>query len=350
MTPGNERRTEHFSRVLYAALQKNAANTHGLSWGRDLAELVVCFGWPEKWTRKPEGYSYGAERSSIAGHDREPGFHFFPTRQPSGNLKLVADSIWELDRALPEERYSPSYARAFAGLDAQVSRFRRGDSTLVIAAYDVSQDTLFRGRRFTAALVSTTNDTIPPAVRAVAEAPIAHVMTLTTAGESQLVGVELLASDSAAAARWRSGYSEVPLDPERFGVSDLLFVDGGDTLPESLDAAIPRTHGGTVFSRTAKVGLFWELYGKAPLDSAVPISLTISPLDGGMLRTALRALRIAPRATPLNIRWQENGASGLLSARSLLLDLSLVPPGRYEVKLEVGAVNPATASRIIRIR
>ena len=165
-----------------------------------------------------------------------------------------------------------------------------------------------------------------------------------------MVGVELLTGDSAAAARWRSGFSGIQLAPDRISVSDLLFVDGRTSLPGSLADAIPRTHGGTEFARNAKVGLFWELYGETPADSTLPISLTISPLETGFLRSALGALRVAPKPTPLNIRWQENGASGVLSARSLLLDLSLLPAGKYEVKLEVGTMQTATARRVIRIR
>jgi hypothetical protein len=54
--------------------------------------------------------------------------------------------------------------------------------------------------------------------------------------------------------------------------------------------------------------------------------------------------------SPLNIRWQENGAAGMLSARSVLLDLSLVPAGKYAVKLEVGNSPAAATSRIIEIQ
>jgi hypothetical protein len=132
-------------------------------------------------------------------------------------------------------------------------------------------------------------------------------------------------------------------------LSDLLFVDG-PALPGDLADAVARAHAGTLFRRDAKVALFWEIYGNAAADTTLPVSLTITPRGSGFLRSALRALRLAPRPTPLNVRWQENGASGLLSARSLLLDLSLVPPGSYEVKLEVGTSNPASASRVIRIR
>ena len=162
--------------------------------------------------------------------------------------------------------------------------------------------------------------------------------------------MELLARDSAGAARWRSGLAEIPLDSAKISVSDLLFVDGGPSLPADLAEAIPRAHGGTRFRRDKQVGLFWELYGKTPADSALPISLTITPMDDGFFRRTFRALRIAPRVTPLNIRWRENGASGVLSARSVLLDLSLVPVGKYVVKLEVGNYPLAVASRIIEVK
>ena len=62
------------------------------------------------------------------------------------------------------------------------------------------------------------------------------------------------------------------------------------------------------------------------------------------------ALHIAPKLSPLNIRWQENGAAGVLSARSIVLDLSMVPAGKYSVKLEVGDDPKATTSRIIEVK
>lgn len=350
MTPGNERRTEHFSRVLHTALQQEARNTHGLSWGGDLAELTVRFGWPEKWTQQPSPSMYPGSEPMITGHEREPGFHFFLTAWPPDSLGLVTDSLWEIDQFPPQEKYAPLYARAFARLDAQVARFRRGDSTVVVAAYDVSRDTLFRRRRLRAALVAMGDETTGAVIAETADAPHRQVLTLTSPWNSQLIGVELLTSDSMAAARWRSGFSGIPLTPDRISVSDLLFVDGGPSLPANLAEATPRAHGGTEFSRNTKVGLFWELYGEAPADSTLPISLTISPLETGLLRSALGALRVAPKPTPLNIRWQENGSSGVLSARSLLLDLSLLPAGKYEVKLEVGTTRLATARRVIRIR
>jgi hypothetical protein len=189
-----------------------------------------------------------------------------------------------------------------------------------------------------------------PSKTELAQSPAKNVLTVSTPWKEQLIGVELLANDSAGAARWRSGFAEIPLDSGRISVSDLLFVDGAPSLPADLDAAIPLAHGGTTFSRDTKIGLFWELYGQTPADSALPISLTITPVGESLLRRAFRALRIAPKLSPLNIRWQENGSSGVLSARSVLLDLSLVPAGKYAVKLEVGNSPIAATSRVIEVK
>ena len=74
------------------------------------------------------------------------------------------------------------------------------------------------------------------------------------------------------------------------------------------------------------------------------------PIDEGVLRRTFRALRIAPKLTPLMLRWQENGAAGVLSARAIVLDLSAIPAGKYSVKLEVGESPSAVSSRIIEVK
>ncbi|MFL5598738.1 MAG: hypothetical protein ACJ77S_14905, partial [Gemmatimonadaceae bacterium] len=293
---------------------------------------------------------YPDARPSITGHEREPGYHFFLTQRPPDSLALIADSLFDINQFPPREQYSPTYARAFVNLDAQVARFRRGDSTYVVAAYDVTADTIFGSRKFAAAVIAMGDDATTPSKSYVAESPAKSVLTLSTPWKEQLIGVELLAADSAGAARWRSGFAEIPLDSARISVSDLLFVDGGPSLPVDLGEAVSRAHGGTKFRRNVKVGLFWELYGMTPADSTLPTSLTITPIDEGFLKRTFRALRIAPKATPLNIRWKENGAAGVLSARSVLLDLSLVPAGRYSVKLEVGTSAVAATSRVIEVK
>jgi hypothetical protein len=350
MTPGNERRTEHYSRVLHTMLQQNSVNTYGMSWGGDLAELILRFGWAEKWTQEPSRSIYLDAKPSIVGHEREPGYHFFLTQRPPDSLAKIVDSIFDIFQFPPREQYSPTYTKGFVRLDAQVARFRRGDSTKVVAAFDVTTDTIFGRHKFAAAVVAMGDTSTSPSTTILDESPTKNVLTVSTPWREQLIGVELLAKDSTAAARWRSGFAEIPLDSGKISVSDLLFVDGAPSLPSSLDEAIPRAHGGTKFRRNVQVGLFWELYGSTPADSALPVTLTITPVDESLLRRAFRVLRIAPKAAPLNIRWQENGAAGVMSPRSVLLDLSAVPAGKYAVKLEVGTAGGTSISRVIEVK
>ena len=349
MVPGNERRTEHFARVLHTDLLQQSANTYGESWGGDLAELLLRFGWAETWTQQPSPSMYPGSAATITGHEREPGFHFFLTQPPPDSTGEIVDSLFDIYQFPPREQYAPAYAKVFVRLDAQVARFRRGDSTMIVAAYDVAGDSIFGKAKFNAAVAASFEETLAPTVSIVKDAPLKGVMTLSSPWKTQLIGVELLASDSSGAARWRSGFDEIPLDSARISVSDLLFVDGAPSLPGDLAEAVTRAHGGTKFRRNQKIGLYWELYGKAPADSALPISLTISPIEEGFLKRAFRAMRIAPKATPLNIRWQENGSAGMLSPRSVTLDLSLMPAGKYAVKLEAGTSGSALASRVIEI-
>jgi len=350
MAPGNERRTEHFSRVLHTLLQENSVNTYGSSWGGDLAELILRFGWAEKWTQEPSRSMYPSAQPAVTGHEREPGYHFFLTQRPPDSLALIVDSVFDIYQFPPREQYSPMYTRGFVRLDAQVARFRRGDSTKVVAAFDVGTDTIFGKTKFAAALIAMGDEATRESKTQVEDSPMRNVLTVSSPWKEQLIGVELLAKDSAAAARWRSGFAEIPLDSGKISVSDLLFVDGAPSLPADLNEAIERAHGGTKFRRNTKIGLFWELYGKAPADSALPISLTIMPIDEGLLRRTFRALRIAPKLTPLMLRWQENGAAGVLSARAIVLDLSAIPAGKYAVKLEVGESPSAVSSRIIEVK
>jgi len=235
MTPGNERRTEHYSRVLHTMLQQNSVNTYGSSWGGDLAELILRFGWAEKWTQEPSRSMYPDAKPSIVGHEREPGYHFFLTQRPPDSLAQIVDSIFDIFQFPPREQYSPTYTNGFVRLDAQVARFRRGDSTKVVAAFDVTNDTIFGKHKFAAAVVAMGDESTSPSTTLLDESPTKNVLTVSTPWREQLIGVELLAKDSTAAARWRSGFAEIPLDSGKISVSDLLFVDGAPSLPSSLD-------------------------------------------------------------------------------------------------------------------
>ncbi len=55
---GNDRRTEHFARRTMAHLLRHAASPYGTLGGEDLTELIVRYGWPERWAPGCAGLEY----------------------------------------------------------------------------------------------------------------------------------------------------------------------------------------------------------------------------------------------------------------------------------------------------
>src|SRR3989475_11126959 len=88
----------------------------------------------------------------VTGHEASPAFHFAPQAQVLDDPGRAKPGDWSLDGPQSRERYAPAYATAFTYLDHQQAVFRRDDSCVVVAAYDLSSDTLFAQRTVTSAL------------------------------------------------------------------------------------------------------------------------------------------------------------------------------------------------------
>src|SRR5947199_6740391 len=107
---------------------------------------------------------YPDAMASIVGHEREPGYHFFLTQPPPDSLAQIVDSVFDIFQFPPREQYSPAYTNGFVRLDAQVARFRRGDSTKIVAAFDVATDTIFGQHKFAAAVVAMGDEATTPSM------------------------------------------------------------------------------------------------------------------------------------------------------------------------------------------
>src|SRR2546425_841656 len=146
--PGNDRRTEHLARATMARIERDAGSTYGVPWSDDLREMTLRFGWPSYWTREDPTTLGGLADPPITFHEPEPAFHFLPDAHAFDDPGSSTGDDWALDPDYPRrarERYAPRYAAAVASLTHQVALFPRGDSCLVVAAYDLSRDTLFGG-------------------------------------------------------------------------------------------------------------------------------------------------------------------------------------------------------------
>jgi hypothetical protein len=348
-TPGNERRTEHFARHTWAEIDRGGTNGFGMSWAKDMMEMIVRYGWAEKWTQQqPSGISDGS--TSFVAHEREPDFHFLASVPPVTPIGAIGDSSWNLFEENPREGYSPRYATTFLTIKPQLARFRRGDSTLVVAAFDVSADTSWKYIAVHPALVIAPSDTTRFLLALFDSTPRHAALWITAPSHESLASLELLSLDGRAAGRWRGAVRPLATDSARRAISDILIFDGADSLATNIEGAIAGALGDNVIRQDKKVGVYWETYGDAPEDSARSVSLTLTPIAPGLMTRVLRSLGVGKKLAPVDVRWHDAGAGATVQPRSVMLDLSQVTPGRYDLKVTVGeGVTAESTSRLVVI-
>src|SRR5512146_921158 len=335
---GNDRRTEHYARLTLARLLEHARSPYGL-WGDDERELTVRYGWPLAWER--DDGSVGSMREPVAiGHEPEPSYHFVPDARTFDALspgdEPSAQGI-ELQAAL--ERYAPAYAARFSVLEPEFATFRRGESTLVVAGYDVSEDTLYRRASREAALVLARDEwSSPVVVRRVAEAP----------WQAAMLSLELRAPEAGAAARVRERPPALSPAAGAVTLSGILLFEPADSLPEGLAVALTRPHIGGI-TRGARIGLYWEAYGLAPGED-IATAVTVTPERNGWLRRVAATLRLAPRQGSVRVEWREGARLEQGRApRALVLDLAGLAAGRYRIDIAVSAAGRAEATSSRRV-
>lgn len=345
--PGNDRETEHYSRQVMSRILDGTRAGYSVVWGEDLRELVVRYGWSRYWSRAP-GSTYDPFGGPVSGHEATPNYHFFPASTKVDSLTDISESTWDFNDQLSVERYSPRVAAQFGELQAQLALFRRGDSVQVVAAYDLTPDSLFDGSSTHAALVLQRNELEAPMI---SEAPSQRGwFSVTMNSTPRVLSLEAWNPAKKHGGRIRRSVGLSPLPAGGVAVSDILLFDasGGDA--SDLTRILPFALGTTSVPGAKKLGLYWETYGLARPDSALPVILTLSRVSSG-LRKLVESIGLGKQSTPMSIAWRETPALGGIATRSVVLDLSLIPRGKYRLKLEltprVGP--PVTSSRIIEI-
>lgn len=339
--------TEHLARFTRIRMAEHSASTDGESWGDDVRELMLRYGWP-RWYSRSEPPVGSQMEASIAGHDSGMPFDFVPTLRAVDQIGHLSPDDWNLDDPRALTGYAPSFARSVHDLPSQIAVFRRGDSALVVAAWDARRDTTLLGRALDAALVLAS-----PA----GELAIARDSTARTVGriwlaaplDSGLVSLELLAPAERRAARARVGLAA--RDTGRIVLSDLLLYAPTGVAVDRLDAVRDSALATNVVSGATGVGVYWETYG---LSAPEPLhfTLAVEQYGVGWLRRTAERLHLADPTSGLRLQWDEVPApSAGIAARGVRLDLSRLRSGRYRVSLTArGRNGSATASREIVVR
>lgn len=375
---GNDRRTEHFSRVLLAELWSSSANAYGMAWGDDMREILIRYGAP-LWYAGTWSTTMGSSTATV-GHDRKHSYHFAAT--------VDGDRThWDTHSRNARERYAPPYMDSLAELNAQFAMLKRGDSAVVIAIYaDAAQsDSAVLGLAGDSGTTVVTHDSVHAHVRR-ARAPWKEIVA-GVENYDPVRRMDMRARTSIAPPRTAAGAPEL----------STLILFAGDTSASagSLEDALAHALTADDLAGTRKLGLYWEMYGAnaanatgservarpgsdSTLDDsakvapvAVPdtsssaiatptatptapadVSVTVTRIDGGVLKWLAQALRISPRDSRLAVQWHEAQLGSGVTARSVVLDLAQLPAGTYRIELGVGADagSRTITSRDIRLR
>ncbi len=340
--PGNELRSEHLARHVWDQLQYRAQSTDGISWGYDLREILIRYGWPTGWERTRD-WGPTAGPPPLVSHYSSAPHYLLPPHETLIDETATAGE-WEAEEPRSRTGYNiplaDSIARWFSPLAHQVAVFRRGDEAVVVAGYELPRDSVAEGALVRAglALLPTTDLLAEPVVAIDEEGAVTGALMSRVPARPALMSLEIMVPSERRLARARYGLELQPVAPGLVSLSDLLLFDPSGTLPDSLPAAVPLMRGSDHGEPGEQIGIYWEIYG---LDSRENPTVTMSLrlLEGrrGWLRRLAERAGLLREVAPIRLRWNEPTIAGPYMPRSITVEVPTVDPGRYTLELTVEA-------------
>ncbi len=396
LLPVNDLRSEWHARRIMSRVHGDGANPYGMSWGDDLDECELRYGWPTSWSVRTSPaamstYAFAPDAGrSVTGWEPAPSYDWVPRRNAlAADRRGVADvpeGAWTLRPSPFDEptpmRYAPAYAGGGVGTPThQIARFRHGDTAVVVGAYDTSRDSLWSEGRTPPTLsaglfvvddsgtvvAAARNDSAARAGTFVARLynPSGSVRTAQS-DPHYLLGLEILQRDTVHTADGRRVLGRAlrdraPLRPLAADarLSDLLLLRRSPGPTPSLDDALDSAAGSLSFRRGGTVGLYWEQYRitRAPVQeggaSAAPdtIVLTATRLTRSLRERLASAVGLGSVDRPIGLRYPDLAGAG--AGRAIGVTWPDVAAGDYrvEVTLVPGAPGrqPATTALIVHI-
>ena len=244
---------------------------------------------------------------------------------------------WDLDRERATARYAPTWAKRFVTIpDAQIARFRRGDSVVTIAGFDVSTDPALAGQVPRVRLAVGT-DAASPVVVGPPVAAAHGGVSVRSVDPPAVVSVEAVHETSGWVGRLRTATAD-PTAWVTSRMSDLLLVaaDAAATGPgESLATiALP----GVTLSARRPVGIYWEWYEHPAKGTVVTIEARVARLGGGGAPSPLGRSECVPAdKAAIAVQWHETVGERSALGRAVTLDLARLEPGRYLAAMSMRA-------------
>ena len=336
-TAANDARTEHYARVTMSRMLTEAPSAHEGGFDQDERELLLRYSWPRAWSRA--GGGFGGGPSSVVGHEPTPAYPYLPNAFVYDNPVNTDSLRWTTRPGVVHARYAPAYATPLLRLEHQSALFRRGDSSLVVLAYDLRSDSaLARAGDVQAALVLTRGDERDATITRLPNKS-RGVITAHSVWAPLLMSAEVTSRTVGRSARARYGIRPPYAVGARVSLSDLLLFEPYGQLPSSLDEVIPHAMPTLRVRPDKKLGFYWEAYGTNPAGEVMNINVVVAPEvtdEPTRAQRLKRALRVWKEAKPVSVQVQDVSARGqTTSPRSVEVDISTLPPGPYLVELEI---------------
>ncbi len=340
---GNDSRTEYYARQVYAKFLDDAPSAFNLDFDDAEIEMLLRFGWPIGWARGPDHPRiWGVpedQRLNVISSEAQPAYRMIPPFYVVANPVNSDSAYWQVQRPPVVARYAPPYAKKLVMLEHQQGLFRRGDTALVVLAYDVSDVPGMKGEALEAALVLATSTPVTAAKRVVPGAPARGTITVRAPWGPILMSAEVVADSSRTMARARYGIRPPFGVGARVVLSDLLFYEPYGDLPTRVEDVLPHVIPSQKLDAQRTLGVYWEAYDTNPDGEPMTISLTVVPETQearGFFKKAAKALRLAKSSDPVTVTVQDMSARGQrMSPRAVELDVSTLTPGEYLVQLEI---------------
>ncbi len=382
LVSGNDRESEHYARWTFSKISDDARNAWGMSWGDDLEEIALRYGWDRGWERvRPESPVSGGP-PSVIGHQPPGGKEYIPPGRVLEGPSATEPGDWGLEEERPRSTHVPAYAPALVPGIAQIAVFHRGDSIVVAAStrLPANPDTVPNGATIwpgdgndiaegpipwpqpalrdgpeqfglfvvdEAGQITGTTSRLGDANRAgtnIGGASLGGTNTgiregalhLTVPAGEYLLSVEAWAPEEGLGGRVRHGVATEVIPDDLATLSDLILLHPGDTLPQNLFSALPSMRSSDQLEIDEQLVLGWELFGLSSRQEEVSFELSFYEEGEGFFGKLGRWLGFGGREEPLRIVWNEPGPADIGPwFRSIEVTIPEVDSGQYLFRLGV---------------
>lgn len=356
LAEGNERRSAHLSRWVYAMSSEGARSPHQLRWADDMTEAVVRYGWPIAWERSWPRAGQSTSSVQVTGRDPPASMRTVPPRDVlDGGPDREDAVVWIVPDGHARSVYLPTYLDSLGGLDGQAGRFWRSGGVMVVGVAAVPNPYAGMPGEHNAdtGLFVEAGGEVWTLGRAAAETgDVVRLAGLAPWADRGVASLETWSPALRRAYRLRAGFGMRRLPPDLLAISDLMLLEAGAE-PADLRQMINVTRASTDVAPDEDLTVAFEVYGLGFRAEGVGFSAWVEKRDDGVLSRLGRWLRVRGPREEVSVRWEESGPDGPGPVfRTLRLGLPGLDPGQYQVVLEISVPGrgPLTGRRAFRVR